>query len=453
MENKNLVDFKKKFNASKTLLKVKKMQEFCDYIDRSTGYEAVRHWIISNTECINFCCKITDKLIDIGVTKDRETVLKIILFGTYSDFYHIIPEERRIVLSVPNAMEATDNTLYSDTNDLQDDCLHPLWIRKESNIMAPLVQQGKLDQKYHYLTPDSAENWYKIINDRDYNRYDECLDSIRKVCSHNIWRNFFTEGGADGIVMLGGGGPSKDKAVINATLNIQQKNKYIHYAMIDFSNYMLKSAFHAINSSLRDNLLHDYVNISLIESDFLDLSGLRQKLRRDKNIAWFLPGGTIGNLNELSLFRSVAKESECGDLFVVGAEVVKDNSDEFKKDLKEKYSSPEIKRLALAPLRSARDNINDGNSLNDIEVVIDVVDGESKPNRHSLIDGSITVAGSINNGEVVIFTSTRYDETKFVEFAKRQNFHLEDAIGSKSNPQYKQFIFRYGEPRQKQETN
>jgi hypothetical protein len=246
---------------------------------------------------------------------------------------------------------------------------------------------------------------------------------------------------ADGAIMLGGGGPSKDLAIIRSMLDHAQANK-VHYALVDISIYMLMASVKLIHSSLVIEKRRGRLELCPLTWDFINLAGARPKLRRPgKNVAWFLPGGTIGNLNEHAFFHSIAQESEHGDLLIIGAETLGSvDLEADKAALIKKYKDPAFRGFLGTPLRAAWHDLNLQMSLDEAldNLKIAVVDGLRS--RHSTVPGSATVeiAVDASGGEkILLLTSTRYTESYLSEAIEAYHFKHEVTVPSRKNKNYK----------------
>jgi uncharacterized SAM-dependent methyltransferase len=218
---------------------------------------------------------------------------------------------------------------------------HPIWVSRLASLEAAKdgLKRGRIDQRVYYLNPDSADYWKDLISSEQYHQYTECKEALEKLVAKPAWVDFFENAKGDGIVMLGGGSPTKDLVLIKSLLDLSPANATVHYALVDISQYMLMSAFRLIDSALRQMQIRSKVHITTLCWDFMDLIGARRRLRRDaKNVAWALPGGTIGNLDELHFFESIAAKAAPGDLLIIGAETKRTQAfSALRKLLNDKY--------------------------------------------------------------------------------------------------------------------
>lgn len=145
--------------------------------------------------------------------------------------------------------------------------------------------KGRIDHKLYYMSPDSVEIWKAVIDAGQYRQYDECKAAYVDLVKTALWREFFLCARSDGLVMLGGGAPPKDLIAIRSVLDLAP-DKRLNYALVDFSHPMLKSTFHVVDAALLREQRKSRVKMCLVEWDFLDMSGIADKLRRrGQNVA------------------------------------------------------------------------------------------------------------------------------------------------------------------------
>jgi hypothetical protein len=365
------------------------------------------------------------------------------LNSSYRDFWELFPAEKRIAFKLPrdNGTHSHSSTRVSD-----NDAFHPFWIHRKMPIERVKLDHGRIDQKFYYLSPDSAHSWRGMINAGQYRQYLDCTESLEMFLEdREYWLNNITSGRTTNVVMLGAGAPSKDNAIINSILEAHPSSN-IHYTIVDISIYMLMESFQLIDSALIVQGRRDRINLTPLIWDFTNLQGAGEKLRQDGNsVAWFLPGGTIGNLNEKSAFRSVAQQAKDGDIFVLGAEIRNSEEKNEKEELIKKYKHPAVRDFLATPLRAAWHELKLGVSLNEAidNLTIDVVDGLAQ--GYSAVPGSAVVEIAIHAGgqKVVLITSTRYSEEQLCEAARAFHFIYKTTFTSRRNKNYKQFVFQY----------
>jgi hypothetical protein len=459
---KGIFDFDKKFEAIEALASSRKgggtdqqiaawiLQVPTTHCDATRLAGSFKSWRWSETGHAptgeigqKFVGAVIERLKEFGCTSP--VVGGVFLNAPYEEFWNLFPDRIKAALKSPIQLHRQINGHVS-----HDDAFHRLWVSRSLALERTKAERGRIDQKFYFLNPDSAHTWREVINSGQYRQYLECSDALEEFLADNdvrLWRNFISSENADGAVMLGGGAPSKDLAVIGGMLDYAPEGIRVHYALVDISIYMLMSSIQLIESSLILENRRRSVELSPLICDFMNLKGAAPRLRRrGKNIAWFLPGGTIGNLNELAFFQSIHQEAQAGDLLVIGAETLGTVDLEAEKEaLIKKYRHPAVRGFLGTPLRAAWHELKIHMSLDEAldHLAIDMVDGLSS--KHSTVPGSATVEISISaRGEkTVLITSTRYAEKDFCEFGRGFYFKHEMTVSSRRNKNYKQFVFRY----------
>jgi uncharacterized SAM-dependent methyltransferase len=149
-----------------------------------------------------------------------------------------------------------------------------------------------------------------------------CNSALRKFTTEDLWRDFIKVEGAGGAVLLGAGAPHKDFIILKSWMEHSPAATSIHYALVDYSFYMLESSWRAVDRMLIRAGLSGRVQLTPIKHDFLDLRSAEKLRFGDQPVGWFILGGTIGNVNERHFFRSVASVASDGDFLIVGAETI-----------------------------------------------------------------------------------------------------------------------------------
>lgn len=374
------------------------------------------------------------------VSQPDSELRNVIVRGTFQHFLELLPKKTRDIIEAQFAASEPTTPLTAKTNDM----FHPQWISRNPSqeSIRNALTRGRIDQKFHYLTPDAEEVWRDVVGSGAYLQYDACKIALAILCGDEggVWQQFYRNEGADGAIMLGCGAGTKDLLIIRSMVSLSQSEK-LHYALVDFSPWMLDAAYYQVDRNLAIDGLSGRVELTSRRQDFVNnFAGAGKVLARSgRNVAWMLPGGTIGNLNEWRLFESLGTESRAGDLFVVGAETVGSGDTPETVSLAKKYDTPEVRRFVEMPFRSVLRTMQ-------IEecppISVNVVRGHES--GHSKIKGSMTVeVSSIVRGQkICLLTSTRYNEEEFVSFAAQKGFAHETTISSPLNERYKQFVFR-----------
>lgn len=390
-----------------------------------------------------FVRAVADRLAEIGVEATKDTIQGVFCNRSYQDFVYMLPLSRR--KGLPESREFEDATTLKSlarTHDLVYLLREPI-----ESFKYPL-QRGRIDQKFHYLTPHAATYWKDVVNSGAYHQYDECRNALNKFCNSEHWNSFFSDKENANCVMLGCGAWSKDYLLIDNMIRHVNAETIINYSMVDFSTFMLKASLHQVNAAMDNHGISHRVQLHPVEQDFLDLQDRVSILRKpDIPAIWLITGGTIGNINEKRFFDSLSRVMMSGDWLVVGAETfTQPVTVELKRELLKKYDTPEIRRFVESPLytiwlESRRDAAELSRVLKAIKVeVVDAVEHE-----HSSVRGSISVEVSvpIDGRKVILLSSNRYLEQELVEFAVYRGFNNIASIESPFNVKYKLFVFAY----------
>lgn len=308
------------------------------------------------------------------------------------------------------------------------------------------LRQGRIDQKYHYQSQETALRWSDVINAEDNSSFDDCKAALRLVFKN--WPASISLLSISAVVSLGGGGAvSKDKVVLNALMEARDGDgSKLRYCILDISSHMINSTMPALASHLVKKGWHARVDTDPVVGDILSLSdyGMHFQSGRGRRL-FLLTGGTLGNLNEEAVFTSLGASSSPGDLLLLGADTFKKARVEDEKcRLREKYSSPKMKAFFMPAFQAALCVMNmpfDPTRQADA-MQVDVAEGRA--GGHSSLEGSLSphLWFERSDGQpVVLVSSTRYDLKSLVAFAEQFGWKLAKKLASPSNTSYFQFLF------------
>lgn len=363
---------------------------------------------------------------------------------SYDQFVSLLPENRK--QSLPHNRPST---LMGTIVDYSEAVYHPMWMPKSITFETAreAINRGRVDQKLLYLNPDAAERWQRVINAFKYPTYEECKSSLRDLTQRQVWKDFAASSKTDGIIMLGAGSPSKDLVLINSMINEKNSESTVHHTSVDISFYMLLSSLRIVDGNLRGDSKRQHVRLITLIWDFMNLQGSDDHIRREtKNVAWVLPGGTIGNLDEGAFVDSLISRTIKDDLLIVSAEIIdEDDSESQKENIIAKYNNKEVVDFVTIPLRSIWHDLDLPHNVEDAvkKLKFELVEGDK--NKYSNVPKSKTVEVSIelpDKNHLVLATSTRYYESEFIKFVEKGGFEHLEGVSSKLNPNFKQFMFR-----------
>lgn len=313
-------------------------------------------------------------------------------------------------------------------------------------------RRGVLDQRLCYLTPDAAEIWDGVVASGTYKQYDHCKDALDAFLDRDEWREFCRTHEPDGAVAFGAGSASKDIKIIESLSRlVPDTRQTLTYAVVDFSFPMLEATEQRIQNGLRNLAVQREVAVEPLRMDFMDLKPWRILRRPGVPTAWFINGGTIGNINEARFLHSVAQRAEKGDWLIIAMDTVPDDAEtpegrqQFIEGLTTKYDQRPLRELLRPSLTALFSYLKHPLPFEKALATIkpDFVSGTQR--GHSAVPNSISVEFAIKGGrkEVVLLASTRYREDSFVAFAIDHGFTNVLSVPSPKNPQYRLLVFEF----------
>jgi hypothetical protein len=310
------------------------------------------------------------------------------------------------------------------------------------------IRKGQINQQHYYLTPDAAATWSNLVRAEAYPTYDQCKSGLRTMVETQVWREAIVEAKPSSIVMLAGGGaPTKDLVILHSVLNlISAERDVLNYFIVDNSPYMLLTSIWWLEESLPTVIGGERVKLKPVWHDVLDLYNYRSTFRNGGGAVFGITGGTIGNLGEQDFFDSLDAVSEPGDLLFVSADTL-DNMpiDSLESDLITKYNNSAMRRFVSPGVRSVIGNLDLSESLSSAFSRIKTELRAGKEQHLSDVENtrSITLTLDVDNRELILLSSTRYQSDKLVSFASEfGGWEPISSIPSPLNPHFVQFLFR-----------
>ncbi|MCW8876013.1 MAG: L-histidine N(alpha)-methyltransferase [Kangiellaceae bacterium] len=328
---------------------------------------------------------------------------------------------------------------------------YPIYYTPSESL--PTIQEGlasgHIDQSLYYQNTDAVNRWYSITNDEFYTGFDQCKTGLLKLNRHPEWQQFVGSDNCDGVVMLAGGGAhSKDAVLIKYLLeaaksngeNKNSSNIQYQYTLIDRSSAMLELSRTKLEELLEKKDGDDYIEVKALRRDVMAMNG-SEPVRSSGNLAWFITGGTLGNLDEESFFNSVKRVSFENDLLVVGVGCFSDTDDLDLDMLAKEYERDVVKDLVAVPLSAVWASLSIEESL---EEALSSIKVEALADKHSDVPGAITVIASLPSktlGDIILFKSSRYNEKQLIQFAKQKGWQHTVSIDGLDNS-FKQIVFK-----------
>lgn len=300
-----------------------------------------------------------------------------------------------------------EENLFIVITDIQNNQLNNVdEIRK--NIL-----NNKVDQKYLYYSPKSAEKWSKW---EENGATTSQVSNINLINFFNldIWKEKVNE--IDTVVDLGTGAGYKAIELIESFDKNYHGNE-LNLVLVDSSNNMLDIALRNTTKNLKN--LKFKVNVDGLRTDFLMLHESNNLFHHSdkKRSVFMLLGGTFGNIDEEKFISALNQVCQKGDLFILTAFLLKDDQsnlipyEKYRDEIIEIYS-PSLDELGIS-LVDISFNMNNSN----------------KPIKSKKIKflGEIKHVKS-NPVHVNLLSSNRYDLEDLKQYIKGKNYLLLDEI-------------------------
>ncbi|NQU58432.1 MAG: L-histidine N(alpha)-methyltransferase [Rhodospirillales bacterium] len=357
--------------------------------------------------------------------------------------------------ALKQALSKVNVSTQTDEVTTDSEAYFPLWMAKTTDslkIVKDGLESGFIDQSLYYLSTESVHLWFAITNNDLYPGFDQCKTGLMRLIREPVWKDFINSEDFESVVMLGGGGsPSKDAVLLNSLIKAgkggNNKDYRPRYVLLDTSVYMIASSKRELENDISDMGAKDAVSIIPVEGDLMKLSEAMGLLRPGGgNIAWFLTGGTLGNLDEDRFFTSVASQAKSNDLLIVGIFCLDgDPDDQFISELKREYELDDIRKLVRVPLAAAWSSLDlPGAAYEALDnIQIEILTGSE--NELSEVDDSVTVVGRLSAkdiGNVLLFKSSRYREEALIDFADRHRWAHVQTLDGVDNT-FRQVVFRF----------
>jgi len=284
---------------------------------------------------------------------------------------------------------------------------------KKHELFKQNIENGKIDIKFYFLTPDSIDLWLNMINRSEYTFQKigrdllvKNVDELVKIIIQNSPEN--TK--CIDFVNLGVGAAVKDYYIIKTVLdNMPNKlTERVNYIPIDYSIGILQRTIDYL-----DDLMDYYPNklhIQGILGDFFELIRYRDAIRGiSKHPKLFaLTGNTFGNVEEEDIIKIITKTMDSNDFLLLEVDLINDRSDE---QLKEGYGSDNITtKFMYQPILNFLGPYkrNKNISVNDFKVNVEVKSHLGSIANSKTVVTSIPLNNDPNNRIETIY-SRKYD--------------------------------------------
>ena len=309
------------------------------------------------------------------------------------------------------------------------------------------VKEGHIQSTMFYNMPEAATAWAALVESKNYKMYLECLLSLKCLVSSEQWKTALNHERFvyDTAVTLGGGGsPEKDWVIITSMLESLGPTRALQYWINDISPYMIQNSVRSLHRRLDTSNLDKRININLDWSDFLRLD-MHFKLPPSNGVLWALLGGTIGNVSERDLFRSINGPSKIGDLLVIGFDSIdNETSSAFEDRMNAEYQCKELDALLQTQFVIA--SAGGKKVVPKVDVMVEYY-REQRSNNFSNVPDSRTAVffssqESANDSRVVLAYSTRYTSVAFISFARQFGWECLTLVDGPSGSRFRQLLLR-----------
>lgn len=421
----SVIDWRKKLAALKILTNSEMNNDLCRSIMGANYRTSVpgnfRKWHTSTPTTEENRQFFDDMHTYLGCTSGTGASL---ITCSYDDFLQVMSPAKRAMLTRERRLGARSNfdvDLISHRGKLGDE-----WVR-----------EGVVDQRFMYVSREAVDDWNAVIACGSYKMYEHCCVALREYLRSPSWKAHVKSGDIGTLVMLGAGAPDKDILILNSLLSGKKYSSQakLRLVIFDDSFYMLADTVDRVHQNLRTLQADDFVEVVPCCADFMKLrqwSDCVARTDHDRITAFFILGGTIGNIQEETLMDAVRAVSEEGDLFVVGGEFVDDEAPEaFLEHLLANYDTPEARDLTLGPVRTL---LNEEGIVHDLKerrtlVSVGIEDATRLPQRlRSTIPGAFGIVFRINRQirgtNLILSTSKRYAGDAFKQAMRMHYFDI-----------------------------
>jgi hypothetical protein len=268
------------------------------------------------------------------------------------------------------------------------------------------IENQRIDIRFFFLSPESVDLWFKIINLSEYKLHSYGRENIKTNANdlvNVILENSIPSADHVDFIDLGVGAAVKDYYLLKALLERMptiadmskngEESTRMHYVPIDYSIEILQRAM-----DYMDELMDSYPNKLHIEAILGDFFRLVRYSKRINELSkspkvFALLGNILGNVDESRILTAITKTMNPNDLFLLEIDLI-DNRTE--KELKVGYGSDSsTKNFLLYPIikHFKAENIKTGTKIADFKLVVNV------QTLLSVIPNSITVVTSAVYGE------------------------------------------------------
>lgn len=214
------------------------------------------------------------------------------------------------------------------------------------------IENQRIDIRFFFLTSESVELWFKLINLSEYKFHSNGRENIKKNANDLIdviFKNCVPVANHVDFIDLGVGAAVKDYYILKALLaKTPDGAPRMNYVPLDYSIGILQRAM-----DYMDELMESYPNKLRIEAILGDFFRLVRYSSRINGLStspkvFALLGNIIGNVDETRILTSITRTMNSNDLFLLEIDIIDGRSEQ---QLKEGYGSDSVtKEFLLHPL-------------------------------------------------------------------------------------------------------
>jgi hypothetical protein len=289
-----------------------------------------------NTETLRLnLSKFLDYLLDLFVRITPETRLQQLQSASQNRLDETVPVE-------PIATEEKDFLRISMDRTLTES--------RKYEYFKQDIENQRIDLRFFFLTPESVDLWFQMINFSDYKFNTYGRENIKRNADDLV--NIILEKSDTrhvDLIDLGVGAATKDYYLLKALLDkMPQDGKRTSYIPLDYSIAILQKVMDYIG-----DLMDTYPNKLHIEGvlgDFYKLVTYRGRINdlSESPKIFTLLGNTLGNADEYAILTAITESMNRDDFFLLEMDLIDNRTDD---KLKEGFGSDEItKNFLLSPI-------------------------------------------------------------------------------------------------------
>ena len=341
-------------------------------------------------------------LLDLFVKNTPEMRLQLLQSASHKRLYEGVHVE-------PMATEAKDFLIISVDRTLSENLKY--------EYFKQAIENQKIDIRYFYLTPESVDLWFKIVNFSDYKFNEYGRENIKKNASDLINVIFEKFGpGADRVdlIDLGVGAAVKDYYLLKPLLEkIPRDGIRMNYVPVDYSVTMLQRVMDYMDQLM--DLYPNKLHIEGVLGDFYRLPRYKKRIDElsESPKVFALLGNILGNVEEGSILSAITTTMNPNDLFLLEIDLIDNRTDD---KLTVGFGSDGItKNFLLSPiLKHSPKYKRTGVKIEDFELEVGITKSSIIPNSKTVMISAYY--GENNRERMNLVQSHKYDLQSVVDY-------------------------------------